>query len=143
MPRVEFVLLADRAEAIGGKLYVLGGGWDQLRTPDAQHAAILSVAVSVILEGEDFDQEHAVISVFDHGFLYGEGVYETLRTYNSHLARVDVVTYKELLDGAERSFALTAPDRPCRPCSGEFPGKPTGPPLRRRTAHSCRRPRTM
>jgi len=29
-----------------------------------------------------FDQEHAVISVFDHGFLYGEGVYETLRTYN-------------------------------------------------------------
>jgi branched-chain amino acid aminotransferase len=29
-----------------------------------------------------FDEEHAVISVFDHGFLYGEGVYETLRTYN-------------------------------------------------------------
>jgi branched-chain amino acid aminotransferase len=29
-----------------------------------------------------FDQEHAMISVFDHGFLYGEGVYETLRTYN-------------------------------------------------------------
>jgi branched-chain amino acid aminotransferase len=28
------------------------------------------------------DQEHAVISIFDHGFLYGEGVYETLRTYN-------------------------------------------------------------
>ena len=24
----------------------------------------------------------AVISVFDHGFLYGEGVYETMRTYN-------------------------------------------------------------
>jgi branched-chain amino acid aminotransferase len=29
-----------------------------------------------------FDQERATISVFDHGFLYGEGVYETLRTYN-------------------------------------------------------------
>ena len=27
----------------------------------------------------------AVISVFDHGFLYGEGVYETLRTYNGRL----------------------------------------------------------
>lgn len=26
--------------------------------------------------------EHASISVFDHGFLYGEGVYEVLRTYN-------------------------------------------------------------
>jgi branched-chain amino acid aminotransferase len=26
-----------------------------------------------------------VISVFDHGFLYGEGIYETLRTYNGRL----------------------------------------------------------
>jgi branched-chain amino acid aminotransferase len=37
----------------------------------------------------------AVVSVFDHGFLYGDGVYETLRTYNRrpflldrHLARL-------------------------------------------------------
>jgi branched-chain amino acid aminotransferase len=36
----------------------------------------------VNVNGRLFDQEHAVISVFDHGFLYGEGVYETLRTYN-------------------------------------------------------------
>jgi branched-chain amino acid aminotransferase len=28
------------------------------------------------------DAHHASISVFDHGFLYGEGVYETLRTYD-------------------------------------------------------------
>ena len=37
----------------------------------------------VNVNGRVFDQEHAVISVFDHGFLYGEGVYETLRTYDS------------------------------------------------------------
>lgn len=36
----------------------------------------------VNVNGHVFDQEHAVISIFDHGFLYGEGVYETLRTYN-------------------------------------------------------------
>jgi branched-chain amino acid aminotransferase len=36
----------------------------------------------VNVNGRIFDQEHAVISVFDHGFLYGEGIYETLRTYN-------------------------------------------------------------
>ncbi|HJN45385.1 MAG: branched-chain amino acid aminotransferase [Acidobacteria bacterium] len=28
--------------------------------------------------------DQAVVSVFDHGFLYGDGVYETLRTYNRH-----------------------------------------------------------
>jgi branched-chain amino acid aminotransferase len=36
----------------------------------------------VNVNGRVSDQEHAVISVFDHGFLYGEGIYETLRTYN-------------------------------------------------------------
>src|SRR4029077_2493582 len=38
---------------------------------------------TVNVNGRVSDQEHAVISIFDHGFLYGEGVYETLRTYNS------------------------------------------------------------
>src|ERR1044071_2600121 len=40
------------------------------------------MAATVNINGHVFDQEHAVISVFDHGFLYGEGVYETWRTYN-------------------------------------------------------------
>jgi branched-chain amino acid aminotransferase len=41
-----------------------------------------TMAAIVNVNGRVFDQEHAVISVFDHGFLYGEGIYETLRTYN-------------------------------------------------------------
>ncbi len=40
------------------------------------------MAATINVNGRVFDQEHAVIPVFDHGFLYGEGVYETLRTYN-------------------------------------------------------------
>src|SRR4026208_1883257 len=40
------------------------------------------MAVAVNVNGRVSDKDHAVISVFDHGFLYGEGVYETLRTYN-------------------------------------------------------------
>jgi branched-chain amino acid aminotransferase len=39
------------------------------------------MAAIVNVNGQIVDQDHAVISVFDHGFLYGEGVYETLRTY--------------------------------------------------------------
>jgi branched-chain amino acid aminotransferase len=42
----------------------------------------LPMAATVNVNGRVSDQEHAVISIFDHGFLYGEGVYETLRTYN-------------------------------------------------------------
>ena len=40
------------------------------------------MAATVNVNGRVSDQEQAVISIFDHGFLYGEGVYETLRTYN-------------------------------------------------------------
>jgi branched-chain amino acid aminotransferase len=40
------------------------------------------MSATVNVNGRISDQATAVISVFDHGFLYGEGVYETLRTYN-------------------------------------------------------------
>ncbi len=40
------------------------------------------MSATVNVNGRLFDQEHASVSVFDHGFLFGEGVYETLRTYN-------------------------------------------------------------
>jgi branched-chain amino acid aminotransferase len=41
------------------------------------------MAAMVNVNGRISDEREAVISVFDHGFLYGEGIYETLRTYNS------------------------------------------------------------
>jgi branched-chain amino acid aminotransferase len=40
------------------------------------------MAAIVNVNGRVSGQKDAVVSVFDHGFLYGEGVYETLRTYN-------------------------------------------------------------
>jgi len=40
------------------------------------------MAATVNVNGRITGERDAVISVFDHGFLYGEGVYETLRTYN-------------------------------------------------------------
>lgn len=50
----------------------------------------------VYLSDKFVPQEEAVVSVFDHGFLYGDGVYETLRAYRGrvfqlaeHLARLE------------------------------------------------------
>jgi branched-chain amino acid aminotransferase len=39
------------------------------------------MSATVSVNGRITGERDAVISVFDHGFLYGEGVYETLRTY--------------------------------------------------------------
>ena len=40
------------------------------------------MAAHVWVNGRISSDRDAVISVFDHGFLYGEGVYETMRTYH-------------------------------------------------------------
>ncbi|MDH3504679.1 MAG: aminotransferase class IV [Nitrospirota bacterium] len=49
----------------------------------------------IFLNDRFVEKEQALISVFDHGFLYGDGVYETLRVYQGrifllerHLARL-------------------------------------------------------
>ena len=40
------------------------------------------MSASVNVNGVVSDAAHAVIPVYDHGFLYGEGVYEVFRTYH-------------------------------------------------------------
>ena len=37
---------------------------------------------AVYVNGTIAKAADAVVPVYDHGFLYGEGIYETLRTYN-------------------------------------------------------------
>ena len=39
----------------------------------------------IYLNNRFVKKEEAVISVFDHGFLYGDGVYETIRSYGNRL----------------------------------------------------------
>lgn len=47
------------------------------------------MAATVNVNGRISPGDEAVIPVFDHGFLYGEGVYETLRTYGGRLFLFD------------------------------------------------------
>src|SRR5215213_9033969 len=41
------MLLCDAAEEVGGKLYILGGGWSNILTPGVPISAALAVKVSV------------------------------------------------------------------------------------------------
>ncbi|MBI2828290.1 MAG: aminotransferase class IV [Acidobacteria bacterium] len=42
----------------------------------------MSMSATVNVNGRITGERDAVVSVFDHGFLYGEGIYETMRTYH-------------------------------------------------------------
>ena len=35
----------------------------------------------VVIDGQLLSSERALVSVFDRGFLYGDSVFETIRTY--------------------------------------------------------------
>jgi branched-chain amino acid aminotransferase len=60
---------------------------------------------AVYVNGRIAPADQAVVPVYDHGFVYGEGVYETLRTYNRvpflydrHLQRLRQSSERLLLD---------------------------------------------
>ena len=42
----------------------------------------------VFISGEFLDAENAKVSVFDRGFLYGDGVFETMRSYNGNVFKL-------------------------------------------------------
>jgi branched-chain amino acid aminotransferase len=65
------------------------------------------MAAIVNVNGRIADQEHATISVFDHGFLYGEGVYETMRTYHRQPFLFD--RHLRRLRNSARMIALPLP----------------------------------
>ncbi len=43
----------------------------------------------VYLNGRFVPKEEATVSVFDHGFLYGDGIYETMRAYSGRFFHLD------------------------------------------------------
>jgi len=45
--------------------------------------------MKVYINGKFYDKQNAKISVFDHGLLYGDGVFEGIRVYNRHIFRLD------------------------------------------------------
>ena len=42
--------------------------------------------MAIYLNGAFVDEQHATVSVFDRGFLYGDGVFETMRAYQGRIA---------------------------------------------------------
>jgi branched-chain amino acid aminotransferase len=47
------------------------------------------MSLKVFISGKLYDKEDARISVYDHGFLYGDGVFEGLRSYGGKIFRVE------------------------------------------------------
>ena len=61
----------------------------------------------VFISGQFFDKEEAKISVYDHGLLYGDGVFEGIRSYDGKPFRLD--EHLERLWASARAILLEIP----------------------------------
>jgi branched-chain amino acid aminotransferase len=63
--------------------------------------------MKIFIDGKYFDEGNAKISVFDHGLLYGDGIFEGIRAYNGRVFKL-----KEHIDRlfySAKSILLTIP----------------------------------
>src|SRR5206468_2090213 len=44
--------------------------------------------MKIYVDGKYYDQKNAKISVFDHGLLYGDGIFEGIRAYNGRVFKL-------------------------------------------------------
>jgi branched-chain amino acid aminotransferase len=66
--------------------------------------------MTIYIDGEWYSRAEAKISVFDHGLLYGDGVFEGIRVYNRRIFRLD--PHLRRLYQSARALALTIPLEP-------------------------------
>jgi hypothetical protein len=59
-PTIDFLITADRAEAINGKLYLMGGAWDRLWVGDFTKPQSVSFAVGIVVPWNSTNEEHAL-----------------------------------------------------------------------------------
>lgn len=62
---------------------------DKPAKAEAKPAARRRKALKIYIDGEMCDEADAKVSVFDHGLLYGDGVFEGIRFYNGRVFRME------------------------------------------------------
>jgi hypothetical protein len=84
---IEHALIADYAEVVNGKLYLMGGGWDTTHAAQVPATIRLAVAVGVRIDWGETNVEFPVlIAVEDddgHEFVRIQGAVSTARPANS------------------------------------------------------------
>jgi hypothetical protein len=56
--RIHALLLADSAQAVDGKLYVLGGAWNMLRFPAFPASIMVGIGVAIDVDWTETNQRH-------------------------------------------------------------------------------------
>ena len=69
-----------------------------------------AMPLQIYINGKFYDKENAKVSVYDHGFLYGDGVFEGLRSYGGKVFRL--TQHLERLWASAKAIWLQIPISP-------------------------------
>ena len=70
--------------------------------------------MKIFIDGKFFSERDAKVSVFDHGLLYGDGVFEGIRAYNGRVFKLK--EHIERLFYSAHAILLTIPGSPAEVC---------------------------
>ena len=65
-PEIEFAILADRAEGLNGKLYMMGGGWDQFNVSDFRQPLQFGLAIGLLVPWHQTNEPLPLSVIFEH-----------------------------------------------------------------------------
>lgn len=111
---LDYILVADSAQVVGGKLFVLGGGWDRLFVPELPGSPALpfAVAVGIVVPWSMTNRKYAFsleLADLDGGVVADlvEGEFEVGRPPG-------------LRAGAAQRFQIAGPAAPEFPAEGRY-----------------------
>ena len=58
---IGFVLLSDHSEAVNGKLYLIGGGWNVLRLPELPHEWSFHIGLGIDVAWHETNSPHELV----------------------------------------------------------------------------------
>lgn len=59
--RIEWIILADAAEVLNGKVYMLGGGWDRIPASQQERdLRLFAVALSIVVPWHQTNERHGL-----------------------------------------------------------------------------------
>src|SRR5690348_4692792 len=82
-------------------------GMKPARETRARKTAASPKELKIFIDGKFYSESNAKVSVFDHGLLYGDGVFEGIRFYNGRVFRLE--EHLERLWDSARSICLEVP----------------------------------
>src|ERR1043166_3168114 len=78
-----------------------------VKPADETQASSAAQGLTIFLDGQFVPEAEAKVSVFDHGLLYGDGIFEGIRFYNGRVFRLE--EHLERLWDSARSICLEIP----------------------------------